>query len=91
MTKRENLRWAYLHSSTETEDQVKGGLLLDVVVREGTSILKLLAGKDQTLLVRGDTLLVLNLGLDGLDSVAALNLEGDSLSCEGLDENLNSY
>ena len=34
---------------------MKGGLLLDVVVRKGTSVLELLAGKDQSLLVRRNT------------------------------------
>ena len=34
---------------------MEGGLFLDVVVREGTSILQLLASEDQTLLVRWDT------------------------------------
>ena len=43
-----------LHSSTETEDQVKSRFLLDVVVREGAAIFQLLACKDQTLLVRGN-------------------------------------
>jgi len=43
---------------------VKGGLLLDIVVGEGSAILELLAGEDQTLLIRGDSLLVLDLGLD---------------------------
>ena len=68
---------------------MKGGLLLDVVVREGTSVLQLLAGKDQTLLVRGDAFLVLNLGLHGLDGIRGLHLEGDGLSSEGLDEDLH--
>jgi hypothetical protein len=35
-----------LHSSTETQDQVQGRLLLDVVVRQCASILQLLAGED---------------------------------------------
>ena len=48
---------------------MKGRLLLDVVVRKGPTILQLLAGKDQTLLVRGDALLVLDLGLDIVDGV----------------------
>ena len=39
--------------------QVKGRLLLDVVIRESSSILELLASEDQTLLVRRDSLLVL--------------------------------
>ena len=38
------------------------------------AILKLLACKDQPLLVRGDTLLVLDLGLHILDGVARLDL-----------------
>ena len=36
------------------EDKVEGGLLLDVVVREGAAILELLARKDQALLVGGN-------------------------------------
>jgi hypothetical protein len=38
-------------------------LLLDVVVGEGAAILELLAGEDETLLVRGNAFLVLDLGL----------------------------
>jgi predicted solute-binding protein len=38
---------------------VQGGLLLDVVVRQGAAVLQLLARKDQALLVGGDALLVL--------------------------------
>ena len=34
---------------------MESGLLLNVVVAQGTAILKLLAGEDQALLVRGDT------------------------------------
>ena len=46
---------------------MEGRLLLDVVVRKGAAVLELLAGEDETLLVGGDALLVLDLGLDGLD------------------------
>ena len=77
-----------LHTSTETKDQVQGGLLLDVVVTEGTSVLELLTGKDQTLLIGGDSLLVLNFGLDIVDGVGGLDVEGDGLSGEGFDEDL---
>ncbi len=73
---------------TKTKDQVKGGLLLDVVVREGAAILELLPGKDQALLVGGNPLLVLDLGFDVVDGVRRLDVEGDGLSGEGLDENL---
>jgi hypothetical protein len=44
-----------LGTTTKTEDQVKCGFLLDVVVAEGTTILELLASEDQALLVGGDT------------------------------------
>ena len=39
--------------------QVKGRLLLDVVIRESPPVLQLLSGEDEPLLVRGDALLVL--------------------------------
>jgi len=68
---------------------VKSGLLLDVVVAESAAILELLAGEDETLLIRGDTLLVLDLGLHVVDGVRGLNIEGNSLTREGLDEDLH--
>ena len=43
-----------LHAPTETEDEMKGGLLLDVIVGECPTILELFAGKNQTLLVGRD-------------------------------------
>ena len=79
-----------LHTATKSEDQVESGLLLDVVVREGSAVLQLLACKDQSLLVRGDALLVLNLGLDVLNRVRGLHIECDGLAGKGLDENLHS-
>ena len=69
---------------------MEGGLFLDVVVREGAAVLKLLAGEDQALLVGGDALLVLNLRLDVVDSVGRLDLEGNGLARQGLNEDLHS-
>jgi hypothetical protein len=43
-----------LHSTAETEHQVEGRLLLDVVIGQGAPVLQLLAGKDQALLVGRD-------------------------------------
>ncbi|PYI04963.1 hypothetical protein BO78DRAFT_154725 [Aspergillus sclerotiicarbonarius CBS 121057] len=60
--------------------------LLDVVVAQGAAILKLLTSEDKTLLIRGDTLLVLDLGLDVVDGVARLDVEGNGLTRQGLDE-----
>merc|ERR1711935_401423 len=78
-----------LHTSTETEHQVQGGLLLDVVVGKGSAILQLFAGKDQSLLVWGNALLVLDLSLDIFDRVGGLNLKGDGLSSQSFDKNLH--
>ena len=61
-----------LHATAQAQHQVQGGLLLDVVVSQGAAVLQLLAGKDQALLVRGNALLVLDLGLDILDGVRRL-------------------
>ena len=48
-----------LHTTTKSEDQMEGGLFLDVVIREGSAILELLTGEDKSLLVWGDSLFVL--------------------------------
>ncbi len=37
---------------TQTEHQVQSGLLLDVVISQSAAILQLLAGENQTLLIR---------------------------------------
>ena len=79
-----------LLATTETEHQVESGLLLDVVVCQGAAILQLLAGEDETLLVRGDALLVLDLRLHIVDGVRGLHLQGDGLAGEGLDEDLHT-
>lgn len=59
---------------------MEGGLLLDVVIREGASILQLLTSENQTLLVWWDSLFVLNFGLYIIDSVRGFNLEHDTLA-----------
>ena len=64
--------------------------LLDVVIGKSATILELLSGEDQSLLVRGDTFLVLDFLLHGLDGIGGLNFESDSLPGEGLDEDLHT-
>lgn len=61
------------HLVTEAEDEIEGGLLLDVVVSEGAAVLKLLPGKDEALLVRRMPSLSWILTLT-LSMVTALNL-----------------
>ena len=60
-----DLLWGAVHlllplfsTTTEAEDKMESGFLLDIVIGEGAAILKLFAGKDQTLLVWWDSFLV---------------------------------
>ena len=69
---------------------MKGRLFLDVVVRKSATVLELLAGEDQSLLVRGDTFLILDLGFDIVNSVGRLNFQGDSFASERLNKNLHA-
>ena len=70
---------------------MQGRLLLDVVVRKGAPVLELLAGKDETLLIGGNALLVLDLGLDVVNGVRRLDIESDGLAGEGLHKDLRSH
>jgi len=79
-----------LHASTETEDKVESGLLLDVVVREGTTILELLSSEDEALLIRRDTFLVLDFLLDIVNGVGRLDFKGDGFASQGLHEDLHA-
>ena len=64
-------------------------LLLNVVVRKRAAILKLLACENQTLLIRRNALLVLDLRLHVVDGITTLNLERDGLARQCLHENLH--
>ncbi len=67
-------------TASEAEEEVERGPILDVVVGQGASILELLAGKDQALVVGVDAPLEMDLGLDIVDGgVGRLDLEGDGL------------
>merc|ERR1719320_2185982 len=79
-----------LHGTTsKSKDKMKGRLFLDVVIRKRASIFELLSSEDQSLLLRWDPFLVLDLGLDVLDGVIWLDVQGDRLSREGLDKDLH--
>merc|ERR1719361_1285243 len=79
-----------LHGTTsQSKHQVQSRLLLDVVVAESSAILQLLAREDQSLLLRRDAFLVLDLGLDILNRVIGLHIQRNGLSGQGFDENLH--
>ena len=65
---------------------MQGRFFLDVIIRQSSAILELLASEDQSLLIRGNAFLILNLRLNVIDGIGGLYLEGDSLSGEGLDD-----
>jgi hypothetical protein len=44
-----------LHATTEAKDEMKRGLLLNVVIRKGAAILELLSSEDEALLVGRDS------------------------------------
>jgi hypothetical protein len=73
-----------LHTTAETQDEMESALLLDIVIRKSAPVLELLSGEDQTLLVRGNSFLVLNLGLDIIDRIGGLDLERDGLASEAI-------
>jgi len=79
-----------LHAATEPQHQVQRRLLLNVIVRQGPAILKLLACEDEPLLVWRDAFLVLDLGLHVVNRIRCLDVERDGLASEGLDENLHA-
>ena len=77
-------------TTAEAKHQVKGGLLLNVVVRESATVLELLASEDEALLIGRDALLVLDLGLHVVNGIGWLDLKGDGLAREGLNEDLHA-
>merc|ERR1712137_584789 len=68
-----------LCAATKTKHKVEGRLLLDVIVGQSATVFKLLASKDQALLIWWNAFLVLDLGLDIVNGVAGLDIEGDGL------------
>ena len=71
-----------MHASTKAEDEMESGLLLNVVIRKGAAVLELFASEDQALLVRRNTFLVLDLGLDVVDGIRRLDLKSDGLASD---------
>merc|ERR1719400_1000970 len=78
-----------LISSSQSKHQVQRRLLLDVVIRQSPSILQLLPSEDQSLLLRWDSLFILNLGLHVLDGIIWFHIQRDRLSRQRLDKYLH--
>ena len=70
---------------------MKSRLLLDVVVRKGSAVFKLLSSEDEALLIWWDTFLILDLSLYVLNGVCWLDFKGDGFTGEGFDEDLHVW
>ena len=68
---------------------MQGGLLLDVVVGQGSTVFQLLSSEDQSLLIWRNSLFILNFGLYVLDGVGSFDVQSDGLSGQGLNEYLH--
>ena len=62
---------------------------MDVVVSKSATVLKLLASKDQALLIRRDAFLVLDLLFHALDVVCCFHVESNSLASKSSDKDLH--
>lgn len=64
----------FLSTATKSQHKMKSRLLLNIVVRQSTSIFQLLASKDQSLLIRRNSFLILDLGLYIFYRIRGFNL-----------------
>mmetsp|Transcript_13779 Transcript_13779/g.19310 ORF Transcript_13779/g.19310 Transcript_13779/m.19310 type:complete len:269 (+) Transcript_13779:538-1344(+) len=76
-------------STTKAEDEVKSRLLLDVVVCQCATILKLLTSEDETLLIRRNSFFVLDLLLHGVDGIRRIDIQCDRLASQSLYKDLH--
>jgi hypothetical protein len=70
--------------------KLANGELKLTVIGKGSTVFQLLSGENESLLIRGNTLLVLDLALDIIDGIGGLDFEGNGLSSQGLDKDLHT-
>merc|ERR1711998_83681 len=87
----EHLKGGLDDATENAEHEVESRLLLDVIVRKGAAVLELFSGEDETLLIRGNAFLILDLGLHVVDCVGRLNLQCDGLASQSLNEDLHGW
>ena len=77
-------------TTPETAQQVKGVALGQVIISGKSGILELHANADQAHPTNGNALLDLDLGLDGIDRIEWLDLDGDRLTRKRTYEELHT-
>jgi hypothetical protein len=78
-----------VHAPTQSKYQMKRRFLLNVIITQGAAIFQLFAGKNQTLLIRWDALLVLDFGLDVVNRIRWFHIKSDGLASQSLDKDLH--
>merc|ERR1712232_1503409 len=79
-----------LTAFSEAQHQMQCALLLNVVIRQRATIFKLLACKNQPLLIWWNAFLVLNLSLDIVNGVTCLHIQSDGLASQSLHKDLHA-
>merc|ERR1711937_416380 len=81
-----------LHSTTtsKSKDKMESRFLLDIIISKSSTIFQLLTSKDQTLLVRRNTFLILNFLLDILNGITGFNIQSNSFTSQCLHKNLHT-
>ena len=69
---------------------MQSGLLLNIVVRKRPSVFQLFSCEDESLLIGGNSFLVLDLGLHVFDGVGGFHVQGDRFSSQRFHENLHA-
>lgn len=69
---------------------MKSRLLLDVVIAQCAAVFELLSGENESLLIWGDSFLILNLRLHVIDGVGRLDIKGNGLTSKSLNEDLHT-
>merc|ERR1712156_751500 len=78
-------------TSTQAKYQMQSRFFLDIVIGQSSAIFQLLSGKNQTLLVWRNALLILDLGFDIFNRIGGLDLKSDGLASQGFHENLHFF
>merc|ERR1719295_715039 len=70
----------FLTTSSQSKYKMKSRFFLNVVITQSSSIFKLFASKNQSLLVWGNTFFILNFGFHIFNGIRSLDLKSDGLS-----------
>ena len=75
-----------LLTTSQSKYKMQSTLLLDIIIRECTAILQLFPSKNQSLLVRWNSLLILNLTLDVINGIRRFHFKRDRFARQGFHE-----